>query len=81
MAKFIRSSKDRIVFSDGRKGFQVVNHYDDGSTDLVEVVVTRRSDGSGCRDVYAQQCDLMARVYSLGNLAPATWEISSVIPS
>lgn len=75
MAEFVKQEKREIVFDDGRRGTQWADHYDDGSVVLNSVVVHHLANGTKVRRVYARKSDLMARVYSLSYLAPATWEL------
>lgn len=76
MASKVTYGKDKIRFDDGARGFQRTAIHPDGRVELLEVVITRDCDGERCREVYAQRCDLMARVYSLSDLHGRSWAIA-----
>jgi hypothetical protein len=76
--EFLRSETARVTFDDGRKGKQTVNVFatDEGEDrELVEVVVTRLSDGTRCRHVYAGVSDVQAKVYGFGDVGNVEWSI------
>jgi hypothetical protein len=69
------SRNTKIVFSDGRKGYQIETR-DEGNWKLTGVVVTREADGTPCQHVYDAHPDLRSRVFSLHDLGNVTWQVA-----
>lgn len=56
--------KDRIIFTDGRRGIQ----YTDEDGRLTGVLVTHDEDGQRCSIIYDRHSDLWGGVFSLTDL-------------
>ena len=72
-----RTKRDKIVVSDGRRGYQETWRNDDGSVALTGITITQQADGARCREVYGPRRYLDAHVYSFADLGNVTWEIES----
>jgi hypothetical protein len=66
--------KQKVRFTDGRRGYQYVTVHDNGDVELTGLVITRTAEGRPCKVVYDKHDDIQARVYSLYRIQ-GEWEL------